>query len=400
MVFTVGRRLVGLLALIGLLNGQARSVEPEVEEQAAKEDGLMPAYQVQVRGTALEQPILPAEYIVGPGDQFIVSILGPEPYLELVTVTPTGALVLPGVGPVPVEGISAEAVSERVLAFIRDLFPTYEASCSLYGIREIRVSVSGAVRWPGFQDVTPLSRLTDLIDAAGGVRPHAALHRIRLHRGSESSSTLDLTAYYADGVLSENPLLQSGDRIIIPYGEVSTDLVLVQGLGTGPAYHAVRTDETLATFMRRTVHGKKADLAGVVLQRAGQGGSAALEQVRSDRFDSVALQPGDVLFINPIADIAVVGEVRRPGRFAYQPGLKAEDYVVYAGGVNRDGSARGIQITRSSGQTVRGGDEEVHAGDTIHVARSFNSVFLGQLGMVQAALTFLNIFLAYLAATS
>ena len=127
--------------------------------------------------------------------------------------------------------------------------------------------------------------------------------------------------------------------------------------------------------------------------------TSRLEQVRSDRFDSVALRPGDVLFINPIADIAVVGEVRRPGRFAYQPGLKAEDYVVYAGGVNRDGSTRGIQITRSSGQTVRGGDEEVRAGDTIHVARSFNSVFLGQLGMVQAALTFLNIFLAYLAAT-
>lgn len=94
----------------------------------------------------------------------------------------------------------------------------------------------------------------------------------------------------------------------------------------------------------------------------------------------------------------MVGEVRAPGRFAFQPGLTAEDYIILAGGVTRDGSARKVEIARANGRTLRGGDTQVQAGDAIYVPRSFNSVFLGQLGMIQAALTFMNIFyLAYLA---
>ena len=79
-------------------------------------------------------------------------------------------------------------------------------------------------------------------------------------------------------------------------------------------------------------------------------------------------------------------------------GLTVEDYVILAGGVTRDGSAHRVEVTRKNGRTLRGRDAEVQAGDVIYVPRSFNSVFLGQLGMIQAALTFLNIYLAYLAA--
>ena len=396
----MNRLLLGLLVLTGFATGQVRSLSLSGQDRIARPDKIVPPYQAQVRGTALEHPIEPADYIVGPGDRFIISILSPEPYIELATITPTGALVLPRVGTIPVKDLSAEAVSEQVLAFVQTIFPNYQATCALYGIREIRVSISGAVKRPGFHVVTPLSHLTDLMNLAGGVRPQAALHRIELSRDSEATSTLDLTRYYDEGELAQNPLLRGGDRIVIPYGDVNSDLVLVQGLASGLVYHAIRPQETLASFMRRIAHGKNADLTGVILQHQQDGETREQEYVAAARFESVLLEPGDVLFINPIADVAVVGEVRRPGRFAYQPGMKAADYVVYAGGVSRDGSPRAIEITRETGETVRGGDEEVRAGDTIYIARSFNSVFLGQLGMVQAALTFLNIYLAYLAASS
>jgi len=58
-----------------------------------------------------------------------------------------------------------------------------------------------------------------------------------------------------------------------------------------------------------------------------------------------------------------------------------------------------VKIARADGRTLRGGDTQVQAGDAIYVPRSFNSVFMEQLGMIQAALTFLHIYLAYLAAT-
>ncbi|MQY72515.1 MAG: hypothetical protein GH142_02430, partial [Dehalococcoidia bacterium] len=304
-----------------------------------------------------------------------------------------------GIGALSVAGLSAEAAGQRVLTFIKEIFPSYEATCSLYGIREIRVSVSGAVKRPGLTNVTPLSRLTDLLDAAGGVQPNAVLHRTRLIRDSEEEQILDLTSYYHEGDLSQNPYLKGGDQVIVPYGEITTDLVLVRGLGTGITYQAIKPGETLALLMKRIAHGKNADRGSVILQRQWGADQPEQQVIAADQFSSITLQPGDVLYINTIAEIAVVGEVRAAGRLPFQPGLTAEDYVILAGGVTRDGSPRKVEIARADGRTLRGGDTQVQAGDTIYVPRSFNSVFLGQLGMIQAALTFLNIYLAYLAAT-
>jgi len=391
--------LISIVVLVALLPGQIRLLDRGSQTAAKQQVKTVPPYQVPVKGTALEHAIVPGEYIVGPGDRFIVSVLGSEHYLELVTVTPTETVVLPGIGALSVAGLSAEAAGQRVLTFIKEIFPGYEATCSLYGIREIRVSVSGAVNRPGLTNVTPLSRLTDLLNAAGGVGPNALLHRIQLIRDTEEDRILDLTSYYHEGDLSQNPYLKGGDRVIVPYGEITRDLVLVRGLGTGVNYHAIRSGETLASLMQRIALGKNADLGSVTLQHRRYGDQLEQQLVAADQFSSTTLQPGDVLYINAIAEVAVVGEVRAPGRFAFQPGLTAEDYIVLAGGVTRDGSVRKVEIAMANGRTLRGRDTQVQAGDAIYVPRSFNSVFLGQLGMIQAALTFLNIYLAYLAAT-
>ena len=386
--------LLCTLVLVGLLPGQVRYSQT-IPKRPIK---TVPPYQVSVKGTALEHTIVPSDYLVGPGDRFIVSILGSEPYLEIMTITPSGDIVIPEIGTLSVVGLSAEEASRQIQAYLKKIFPVYKATCALYGIGEIRVSVTGAVKRPGLREVTQLSRLTDLLDAAGGVWPNAVLHRIRLIRDSKEEQILDLTSYYHEGDLSHNPHLRSGDQVIVPYGEITSDLVLVRGLGTGTNYQAIKPGETLASLMKRIAHGKNADRGSVTLQRRGGADQPEQQVITADQFSSTTLQPGDVLYINTIAEIAVVGEVRAAGRFAFQPGLTARDYVVLARGVTRDGSPRKVEITRADGRTARGGDTQVQAGDTIYVPRSFNSVFLGQLGMVQAALTFLNIYLAYLAA--
>lgn len=399
MALRIWQVIIATIFTVNLLPGQIRPLDSNQQTKAEQLEVFVPPYQVPVKGTALEHAIVPGDYMVGPGDRFIVSILGPEPYLELVTVTPTGAVVIPGIGALSVAGLSAEAAGQRVLTFIKKILPNYEATCSLYGIREIRVSVSGVVKRPGLTQVTPLSRLTDLLNAAGGIQPNAVLHRIRLIRDSEEERILDLTSYYHEGDLSQNPYLKGGDQVIVPYGEITTDLVLVRGLGTGITYQAIKPGETLASLMKRIAHGKNADRGSVTLQHRRGADQPEQQVITADQFSSTTLQPGDVLYINTIAEIAVVGEVRAAGRFAFQPGLTAEDYIVLARGITRDGSPRKVEIARADGRTLHGGDTQVQAGDTIYVPRSFNSVFLGQLGMIQAALTFLNIYLAYLAAT-
>ena len=124
-----------------------------------------------------------------------------------------------------------------------------------------------------------------------------------------------------------------------------------------------------------------------------------MELVLAEQFTTERIHPGDEIYIHRIAIVAVVGQVRKPGNFAYHPGMSANDYIVIAGGVTQDGSSNRVLVERGSGAKVRGPNKEIFAGDTVYVPRSFSSVFLGQLGVIQAALTFLNLYMAYLAAT-
>jgi polysaccharide export outer membrane protein len=373
---------------------------PTVDEAKPTEgDQFLPPYQVSVQGTALETPIIPTEYIVGPGDRFIVTMLSTEPYLELVTVTPTGELILPKVGSVSVLGLTADEASQRVKASIIKTFPTYDSDCVLYGIREIRVSVAGAVRLAGFQAVTPLSRVTDLLTMAEGVEPSGALNRVELKRSGGTILHLDLISYYHDGDMSQNPFLREGDQLVVPYGDFTTDLVLIRGLAAIPKYYPIRSNETVATLLRRVSIENQADLAKVTISRGGQQSTEGGQIVFAEQFPTARIQPGDEVYIHRIALISVVGEVRKPGNYAFQPGMQASDYIVIAGGVTKEGSSNRVLVDRKDGRDYRGVKTEVLGGDVISVPRSFNSVFLGQLGMIQAALTFLNLYMTYLAAT-
>ncbi len=326
------RFIVLIFLLAGNLTAQTNLRGMDSSAEAERESPLQPRTS-QVQGTvwgispALEGPIDPASYSVGPGDIFLISIIGAEPYLEVATVTPTGKLVVPDIGSFQVSTLTVSGVRELVLKRIKEVYPTYEADCILYDIREIRVSISGAVSSPGFYQVTPVSRVSDLIALAGGYLTNAAMHRVLWERPVGETRAIDLTAFYYTGDLSQNPTLLEGDQVIIPFGEGESEMASSRGL----------------------------------------------------------------------RPVMVTGEVNNPGSYTYQPGLRVQDYIALAGGPTVTGSERALRVIRVSGERVDP-DAGIRAGDIIYVPRSFNSVFLGQLGMIQAALTFLNFYLAYLAA--
>ena len=185
----------------------------------------------RTEATVLEKPIDPTEYIVGPGDVFMISITGGEPYLELVTVSPTGLLIIPGIGSFHAGALTAELVCGQAVDRISAAFPTYDVVCALYDIREFRVAISGAVLSPGFYDVSPVSRISDLIILAGDRLTNAAMHRVQVENDAGERVTYDMTQFYYAGDLSLNPQLREGDRIVVPFIVDERDRVSsVQGL--------------------------------------------------------------------------------------------------------------------------------------------------------------------------
>lgn len=387
---------LAVMVLVGVAASQGRiSMSQDIQRPIP----TIPPYKAQVSGTALEQPIDPATYIVGPGDVFLISVIGLEPYLIQATVTPSGMLIIPQIGSLEVRSHTVAWVTSNVLALIKRVYPTYEADCILYGIREIRISVTGAVAKPAYYRVTPLSRLSDLLRLAGGWKANSALHRIEIVNREGPTRTVDLIRYIHEGDITQNPFLNEGDRVVVPYSDISREMISVRGMAVVPAYYAIRPSESLAAFLDRWYDARsKAEISGVELHRMGAEGQTLIQHLSAVDYATAELHAGDILYVNAVLGVEVLGEVRKPGRYEYQPGLTAEDYVAYAVGRTSEGSRSKVRVTRSDGRVLRGRDIEIRPGDVIHVPRSARSVMVGQAGYIQVGLAVLNMVLILVAA--
>ena len=360
------------------------------------QSNIIPPYQSQVRGTGLESSIDLDEYFIGPGDGFLIYIMQIDPTWTRVTVSPGNKLLIPGSGTIDVSGMTAAEVEFAAVALIKQEHPSSNASCSLYGIREFKISITGAIKRPDFYRLTPLSRLSDALKAAGGWKTLAALNRIAIKSASGAVVYVDYTQFLEHGDLENNPRIVSGDGINVPLSEIGSETILIGGQASAPVYQSILEEQSLLTFLSNWYTGKsRAEITVVDVIRNND--LSSLETVEAKEFAGFILEPGDEIYIRTVAGVQLVGEIRRPGRYNYQPGLRACDYIALASGVSSEGSRSRVIVTRADGSVDRGERALVFAGDVVSVPRSVRSVMVGQTGIIQVVLAVLNMYLAYLA---
>ncbi len=376
--------LMTLQSGAGLLAQNGGSLAPLTSRSGVRYNLIAPEL-------AMEHALEPDKYLVGPGDIFMISIRGVKSYIATVSILPEEKIIVPDVGTVLTTGLTAADVSARVKGDIQRVYPSAEVECILYTLRKLRVGLAGAVSRPAFYTVPPISRLSDVLAIAGGGNGQAALHRIKIHHADGRRSTHDYTRFLTAGDLSANPLLVSGDQVVVPFSSISEEMISVQGLGNIPAYYPFRPGESLATFIHRWYGAKQlSEIASVNITAGSSGG---FTHIGAERFDEITLEAGSKIYIRKIFGVNVLGEVRRPGYYPFQPGMTANDYIVEAGGISRDGSMVNIRVTRQDGKKDRGGDEPIHAGDVIYVGRSYRASMVGNAGWVQVGLAVLNMVL-------
>ena len=156
-----------------------------------------------------------------PGDALRLEV-GNEPDLNGdFSLDASGAVLLPVVGLVRVEGLSAQALGQAIqAAFSRQIVDAAVRVTPL-----LRISVLGEVRRPGLFPVDPTMTLRDLIATAGGLAETADARDVRLLRGGAT-----VTYSLADGGGVWTVPLRSGDRVEVGRrGWVADNLPLLVG---------------------------------------------------------------------------------------------------------------------------------------------------------------------------
>lgn len=171
----------------------------------------------------VDKPVNPKEYIVGPGDEFKVSIIQYEAKEISITVSPDNKLYIPKIGIVEIKDNTLEEVYSLIKKEIQKVYTTQEIFIALHKVRQFKVRLSGNVPKSMTIPAYATDRVSEIIDKAGALNANSSTRKIKIIRAdSKEIINVDLTKYFTTSDDKLNPYVQGGDNIIVP--EVSQDV--------------------------------------------------------------------------------------------------------------------------------------------------------------------------------
>lgn len=275
---------------------------------------------------------LPAEYVLGPGDQLEVELYGAEAHTYVLEVKRNGQIDIPELGPINVGGQRFISAKETIQNTVSRQMIGVKADVSLGSTRAIRVFVLGEAKAPGSYAVSGLSTITSALYAAGGVKSVGSLRGIELKRSGELVRRLDLYDMLIRGDTTDDARLLPGDVIFIP---AIGPTVSIQGEVHRPAIYELRGATNVADLLQLAgglTPNAEAKSAWVTRIDEHQQRIVLPVDLSSAETRTFSLRNGDAVRVTkllPQLDSGVVleGHLYSPGTVAYRPGLKLTDLI-------------------------------------------------------------------------
>jgi protein involved in polysaccharide export with SLBB domain len=304
---------------------------------------------------AIEGRVDPDTYRVGPGDEFALrysDLLEPR----ILRVAPSGELLLPDAGSIPLAGLTLREADARVRERLKPYVRGKGFTFTLHRPRRFGLRVLGDVATPGVVMLQAPVRASEAIEAAGGVTSTGVRRGIQVRRGADTL-LVDLVRYARGGDVNANPLVFETDVIYVPS---SSSIVEALGAVAHPGrFDFVKGDRVsdllaLAGGLRPEAAPDQATLQAWKDQKGEVKPVSISEVLGSPRGSAdVPLHPGDALYVPAQAHyleqehVVVEGEMARPGPYPIEDGVtRIRSVLERAGGFTPFANRSGVRVER------------------------------------------------------
>jgi protein involved in polysaccharide export with SLBB domain len=294
---------------------------------------------------------VPADYVVGAGDQLNVQLFGSQNRTLKLTVGRDGRVNFPELGPIAVAGKSFDAVRGEIEARVAQQMIGTQASVGLADTRSIRVFVLGEAQKPGSYTVSGLATVTSALYASGGIKETGSLRDVQLKRQGALVRRLDLYDLLLRGDTSNDAKLQAGDVIFIPPVGAT---VSVEGEVRRPAIYELKGSVSLGAAV--ALAGgltNEADDSRVAVLRVGEDKRRVALNLPLNTAEgrSAALRNGDAVRVQRLrptldAGVSLEGHVFRAGTVAWREGLRLSELIPSVDELKPDADLNYVLIRR------------------------------------------------------
>ncbi len=226
-----------------------------------------------------------------------------------------------------------------------------------------RAKVNGEVKRPITFEITPEDTFEDLLEYAGGFTDLAFKDRVAISRITGNQRSVSDVYQDQFGIF----ILKGGDEITVQrILDRYSNRVQIKGAVYREGTFALTEGLTLAQLVKNaeglrgdayteqaSVLRTKPDLSTEMIQ-------VNLKGVLAGTAPDILLQREDVVRIASIYDVQneqyvqILGEVKRPGVFPYSEGMKVEELIILAGGLQESANSQDIEIARRLDDTDLG----------------------------------------------
>lgn len=382
--------------------GAATSTGSSAAASVAADPGVATA----APGSALESAVNADTYRLGPGDVLTIGIWGPQPVTYELPVTLEGKLLLPSIGVLPVDGLPLGVAREHIRDRILEDYRNVEVTVTLTRLRRFQIHVLGQVHKPGTYLASAVDRVSSAVNWSGGLTERASQRRIQVQSQGQQRATADLFAFLQRGIARDNPLLQDGDIVYVPFksenyqvrgavnqpeafehvpGDRLSDAIFYAGGLTADAFvdtiEVARYPGDDAPRRRFFIVDGKDPIAadsfgdGHIPEVVGHFRPAGTRSDAAEmpEYPDIELEAGDIIFVRAVPEerlrelVEVRGEVVYPGAYPIVEGeTRITNVISWAGGFTAEAFLQESQVIRR--ESLRQEDREFERLRNIPVA--------------------------------
>ena len=337
--------LVGLLATLALSSARAET---------------LPAFGYDLFSApgeaTTEGPVIEDNYQLSPGDEVIISVWGQLNLRYPLIVDENGIITIPDEGGrVYINGLNLKELKVQVASALARIYAKYInldnpaqstafVDVKLGKVRKLMVYVVGEVNKPGIYSISAgAATLINLLNNAGGIKPSGSLREIHIRRTNGATDRVDLYDLLISGQLDTKKIqINYGDYILVPLKGKSVAIqgeVKRRGLYEIIGSEGVQELVKFAGGLQPNAFLKRLQLRRYDLNEGEKILDLDGEKILAEPAANFPLQDADVLSVpanvivrRPVVEIAGEG-IKRPGQYAYKPGMTLKDLVEAAEGL-------------------------------------------------------------------
>ena len=236
-----------------------------------------------------------ANYILGYGDEIIISVWGQAEQHERAMLERDGTVFIKNVGLLYLGGKTASEAKTyinkrfgKVYSSLNSNPPLTYMEFSIGKVKNINITVAGHVQFPGNYVVNPSMSIPNILVLAGGVSVTGTLRNIMVQREGSVIDSMDLYPLITGNGLSKSLRILDSDVIVVPpRGET----VAVTGAVLIPAYFESTDKNNINSVLQYAGGISRNGSNQVIIARFG----APNLYVSKNQFDSTPVMNGDSL---------------------------------------------------------------------------------------------------------